>query len=104
MINLKEELYTLLKNRKDLSALAILKENPKLCDNTVIRLALDNRCFKTISYLRKLDLITLEGKEEREKARIEEINNNIEKFETLMEDVDQYISQHPEDLTWNKKQ
>ncbi len=89
---MQETLYELLAARKDIAALEILKEQPELCDNTVVRLALDNRCFKTIAYLRELDLITLAGREEREAVRLQLLNDNLAALENITKDIEQYLA------------
>lgn len=88
---MNQNLHLLLKEGKDKQALAILKENPQLADNTIVRLALDNRCLKTISFLRELDLITLEGKAERDSHRQKEYQENLDKLDNIAEKLEAYF-------------
>lgn len=100
---MNQSLYLLLKERKDQQALEIIKENPQLADNTVIRLALDNRCFKTINFLRELDVITLEGKIEREDQRLQEYRQAMGKLENIAGELEAHFrSSRREKDKWKK--
>ncbi len=78
------QLIDALRNKEDHRSLAILKDNPSLCDEEIIRLALDNSCLKTIRYLRRQDLITAEGKAEREQRRLEEFMYQLNAFREIL--------------------
>lgn len=74
-----------LRRKRDDRSLAMLKEDPSLCDEEVICLALDYSCLKTIRYLREHDLITAEGKEERDRQRLEHFVSQLGAFRNILE-------------------
>lgn len=89
---LYEQLLSLLKKRKDKEALALMQENPDLCDNNVVRYALDNRCFSCIRFLRENHYITLAGKEERDNARFQDMEDALSEYYTLLKEFSQFLN------------
>ena len=81
----RDALLALIKGRKDADALAIMKADESLCDNTVVRYALDNRCFACIRFLRQNGYITLAGREERDHARMQDLEDAMVRYEELLQ-------------------
>ena len=87
----KQDILHLLKYRKDREALALIENDPALVDAEIVTAALDNGCVRVIRCLRKKDLITAEGKAEREELRISEANAKIEAFDKEMADIEKLL-------------
>ena len=87
----KQDILHLLKYRKDREALALIENDPALVDAEIVTAALDNGCVRVIRYLRKKDLITAEGKAEREELRISEANAKIEAFDKEIADIEKLL-------------
>lgn len=69
-----------LRKGRDDHSLEMLQQNPELCDEEVICLALDHSCIKTIRYLREHGLITMKGKVAREHYRKMEMFRQLEEL------------------------
>lgn len=87
----RDQLISTLCRRRDQEALALIKEDPALIDEKVIRLALDHGCVKVIRYLRQEDKITMEGKETRDLQRVNELNDKISRFNKDFADIEKYL-------------
>lgn len=87
----KDQLISALCHRRDQEALTLIKENPLLIDEEIIRLALDHGCVKVIRYLRKENRITMAGKEDRDFQRIREFNDKISRFNKDFADIEKHL-------------
>jgi hypothetical protein len=87
----RDQLISTLCRRRDQEALALIKEDPALIDEKVIRLALDHGCVKVIRYLRQENKITMEGKETRDLQRVNELNDKISRFNKDFADIEKYL-------------
>lgn len=91
MVTSKKDLLNLLRHGKDKEALALIENDPALVDAEIVTAALDNGCVRVIRCLRKKDLITAEGKAEREELRLSEANAKIEAFDKEMADIEKLL-------------
>lgn len=87
----RERVKELLRRRRDDEARALLSADLTLVDEDIVRLALDHGCVKTIRLLRKNDLITAAGKEERERIRLTEYEKNLAAFDREMADIEELL-------------
>lgn len=87
----KAALLHALAHRQDDYALALITENPDLIDEHTVRLALDNGCVKVIRYLRRENRITMAGKEERDRERLDETNDGISLFNEKFLEIEKYL-------------
>ena len=88
---MEQQLIEALTHRKDRYALELIKERPELIDETVIRLALDHGCIRVIRFLREKNKITMEGKEQRDNERREEIRHLLGKADQGLPAIEKYF-------------
>lgn len=88
---MEQQLIEALTHRKDRYALELIKERPELIDETVIRLALDHGCIRVIRFLREKNKITMEGKEQRDNERREEIRHLLGKADAGLPEIEKYF-------------
>ncbi|MGM9567024.1 MAG: hypothetical protein ACI3W6_02475 [Clostridia bacterium] len=88
---MEQQLIEALTHRKDRYALEMIQKHPELINETVIRLALDHSCIRVIRYLREENKITMEGKEQRDNERKEEIRHLLGKADAGFPEIEKYF-------------
>jgi aromatic ring-opening dioxygenase LigB subunit len=86
-----DDLINAICHRRDQEALALIEKNPDLIDENIIRLTLDHSCVNVIRYLRKKNMITMEGKETRDLERLNEFNGKISRFNHNFTEIEKHL-------------
>ncbi|MGN0962245.1 MAG: hypothetical protein ACI4PP_01555 [Clostridia bacterium] len=88
---MEQQLTEALIRRKDRYALEIIREHPELINESVVRLALDHGCVRVIRYLRSENRITMDGKEQRDNERREEVRRLLSEADQGLPAIEKYF-------------